>query len=682
MSFLAPLFLLASAGIAIPIFVHLIQRERSRVVQFPSLMFVQKIPYQSVRRRRIRHWALLMLRCAALLLIVLAFARPFLKREVAAAAALGGTREIVILLDHSASMGYGDHWQRAKDAAHQAVRALGATDRATLVLFSRNAEESMRATADRARLDVAIDAAKVDAESTRYGPALKLAESILLRSTARRRETVLVSDFQRAGWTGSEDVHFPEGYAVTPVSVATPNPSNVAVPSVTFSRQSFSGQERVTVTAGIANRGAAPQDVPVSLDVEGRPIQTQQAHVAPNAATSITFTQFTLDRPIVKGIVRAGSDQLPADNTFHFTVSPTAPVSLLVVESADRDSSLYLSKALSVSSSPTFQADVMPVVRVSPNNFEKRAVVILNDVAFPPAAQNGALKKYVERGGGLLIAAGEHTTWPDGEKDLMPGTLGPIVDRTQGRGATLGFIDRSHFVFEIFKAPRSGDFSAAQIYRYRRIDPAPGDRVLARFDDGAVAAVERRVGGGRVILWASTLDTSYSDLPLKPVYLPLVTQIVKYLAQFEAPHAWQTVGQVVDVQSLTKSRANWVVVTPSGKRVTSAGPLELDEQGIYEVRPAAGSGDGFAPQAIAVNIDPAEEDLTPIDPAELVAAVTGHAASAPAAGLPSAAEAEQIDIKDAEKKQSFWWYLLVTGLLLLAAETVVSNRLSQGEKFL
>ena len=683
MSFLAPLFLLASAAIAVPVFVHLIQRERKRVIPFPSLMFVQKIPYQSVRRRRIRHWALLAMRCAALLLIVAAFARPFLKQEVAASVALGGTREIVVMLDHSASMGYGDHWQRAKDAAHQAVRTLGNNDKATLVLFSRNAEESMRATSDRARLDTAIDTAKVDADSTRYGPALKLAESILLRSQARRRETILISDFQRTGWTGSEDVHFPEGYIVTAVSVATPGADNIAVPSVTFARAAFANTERVTVTAGIANRGNAAQaDIPVSLQVEGLPIQEQHVKIGPNAAASVTFTQFTLDKPIVKGTVHAGTDPLPADNTFHFTVSPSAPVSLLVVEGGDRDSSLYLTKALAVSTTPIFQTDVMPVVRVSPNNFEKRAVVILNDVAFPPAAANGALKAFVERGGGLLIAAGEHTTWPQGETDLFPGKLGATVDRSAGRGATLGFLDHSHYVFEIFKAARSGDFSAAQIYRYRRIETAPGDRVLARFDDGAIAAAERKVGAGRVIVWASALDDSYSDLPRKPVYLPLVHQLVKYLAQFEAARAWQTVGQVVDVQLLTKSRANWVVVTPSGKRATSSGPLELDEQGVYEVRPAGGSGDGFAPQAIAVNIDPAEEDLTPIDPTELVAAVTGHAAATSAAALPSAAEAEQFDIKEAEHKQSFWWYLLVAGLLLLAAETVVSNRLSQAEKFL
>ena len=683
MSFLTPFFLLASAAVALPIFVHLIQRERKRVIQFPSLMFVQRIPYQSVRRRRIRHWALLLMRCAALLMIVAAFARPFLRQQAIAAAAAGGSRELVVVLDHSASMGFGDHWQRARDAAHAAIRSLGANDRATLVLFSRNAEENMRATTDRARLDAAIDIAKVDADSTRYGPALKLAESILGRSQARRKEAVLISDFQRAGWTGSEDVHFGEGYTLTPVSVASPKANNIAIPSITFARASFSGQERVTVSAGIANKGSEPvSDVPVTLEVEGHQIQTQQAKIGANATASVSFTQFTVDRPIVKGTVRAGTDPLPADNVFHFTVSPAAPVSLLLLTNPDRsDSALYLSQALAISTTPIFRTEVVPVTRVTPANFEKRSVVIFNDVPFPSAGANGTLKKYVESGGGLLVAAGDRTTWPQGEADLLPGTLGPSVDRT-ARGATLGFRDYGHAVFEIFKAPRSGDFSAARIYRYRTLTTGPNDRVLARFDDGAVAAAERKVGLGRVIVLTSTLDDSYSDLPKKPIYLPLVHQLVKYLGQFEAPRSWMTVGQVVDVSALTKARANWLVVTPSGKRVTSAGPLELSEQGVYEIRPAGGGNEATAaPQALAVNIDPAESDLTPIDPAELVAAVTGKATQA-AAVTPGPTETTEADVKDAEKRQALWWYLMLAGLLLLAVETVVSNRLSQGERFL
>ena len=84
MAFLAPLFFAALATFAIPILIHLTQRERKQIVEFPSLMFLEKIPYQSVRRRRIRDWPLLAMRLAAILLIVLAFARPFFDRPISA----------------------------------------------------------------------------------------------------------------------------------------------------------------------------------------------------------------------------------------------------------------------------------------------------------------------------------------------------------------------------------------------------------------------------------------------------------------------------------------------------------------------------------------------------------------------------------------------------------------------
>ena len=86
MSFLTPLFLLGLAALAVPVLIHLTQKERKSVVQFPSLMFLRKIPYESVQRRRIRDWLLLALRLAAIALIVTAFARPFLRGSSLAAA--------------------------------------------------------------------------------------------------------------------------------------------------------------------------------------------------------------------------------------------------------------------------------------------------------------------------------------------------------------------------------------------------------------------------------------------------------------------------------------------------------------------------------------------------------------------------------------------------------------------
>src|SRR4029079_10418785 len=90
MGFVAPLVLVGLGALALPVLIHLIQREKKRVVEFPSLMFLRRIPYQSVRRRRIRDWSLLLMRLAALTLIVMAFARPFFRRDHLAAAAQAG----------------------------------------------------------------------------------------------------------------------------------------------------------------------------------------------------------------------------------------------------------------------------------------------------------------------------------------------------------------------------------------------------------------------------------------------------------------------------------------------------------------------------------------------------------------------------------------------------------------
>src|SRR5947207_11658553 len=154
MNFLAPAFLAGLAAISIPVIIHLINRERKTVVEFPSLMFLQRIPYKSVRRQKLRHILLLVLRCAAVALLVAAFARPFFARRQALAATTGA-REVVVLLDRSASMGYGGRWARAQDAARKAATGLGATDRATLVLFANDAAVASEPTANPDRVGAA-----------------------------------------------------------------------------------------------------------------------------------------------------------------------------------------------------------------------------------------------------------------------------------------------------------------------------------------------------------------------------------------------------------------------------------------------------------------------------------------------------------------------------------------------
>ena len=687
MAFLAPLFLLGLAALAVPVLVHLIQRERKTPIEFPSLMFVRRIPYQSVQRRRITNWPLFLLRCAAIILIVLAFSRPFLTQTpVQAAIATSGAREVVILLDRSASMGYADTWQRAQAEAARVIDGLGNGDQATLVLFDRNAEENVRATGDRTRLRAAVEAAELSSGATRYAPALRLAQSLLSRSTLGQKEVIAISDMQRTGWERPEEIQFPEGTTFTPVSVAPADPRNISVTSVAFNRARFATEERITITAALTNRGPETvSGVPVTLQSDGIQTGSTQVTLPPGVATPVSFPAFTLSQAFARGVVKAGSDPLEADNAFNFVLSPTRPSPVLVVtrDGAAPMESLYLASGLAVGTPPAFQVETMPVSKLNASALSRASVVVLSDVTVP-GPLGPELKKFVERGGGILAILGSRSGSLDGEGTLLPGTLAEPKDAPGGRFETLGVIDFSHEAFELFKTPNSGDFSSVRFFRFRPITPEPTDAVLARFADGTVAMVERKVAGGRVIAFGSTLDGDWNDLVLKPVFVPLLHQITRYLGQVETQPEWQTSGQVVDVTqrvaALTSGGTDQrvtsaVVLSPSGRRTTvgeggAASSVDVNEQGFYEIRPQGGAASG-RPFTLAVNLEAGESDLSAMDAQEFTAGATGRAS------LIANAAPTEVRPEETERRQSVWWFLLLIGFVLLVAESVLANRLSQ-----
>lgn len=674
MQFLAPLFFVALAGLAIPVLLHLTQREKKQIIRFPSLMFVRRIPYQSVRRRKIQHWLLLLVRVAALAMIILAFARPLISQSNLPVVSGAGARELVVLLDTSYSMGFAGRWESARAAAHEQINALSGGDRASVVLFSSGADIAVRSGTERSTLSAAVAAAKPGSGATRYAPALKVAGSILAESTLPRREVVLISDFQRTGWRGEEGTRLPDGTVLTPVPVTNgADQVNVSVTAVSLARSTFSDQERITVTAGVTNRSEqSVSGAALTLEVNGIKHGTKPVQLEPGAAGSVEFEPVLVGGRNMKATVTLSPDALEADNTFHFVISPTEPVRVTVLDRGSAASSLYLARALAVSEAPRVEAVTRQPEALSDDVLRRSTAVVLNDVPVSsPLARR--LAAFVEQGGGLFVAAGERASWPS-DVDLLPGFIGRPIDRSRGTAARVGALEFSHPVFEPFRAPRSGNFSTVPIYGYRDISPAKNAQVLARFDGTAPAVLERRVGRGRVLLWASTLDTTWSDLPRSNVFLPFVHRSLRHLAAYTEPRPWLNVGQVLDASTaaLQGDAAQRVALTPSGKRVPledeGAEVVELTEQGFYELR--ARDKDVVV---VAANVDPNEGDLTPMDPKDIAAAAAGGGRSARAGGpvgTPLTLEAQ-------EKSQRLWWYLLVLGLLLLGADTIMSNRLAK-----
>ena len=677
LSLLVPAFLAGLLAIAVPIWVHLRNRTKSETIEFPSLMFLERIPYRSVQRQTLRHRMLFALRVLALGLLALAFARPFLGAAPPGLAGPSGTREVVVLLDRSWSMGYEGHWDEAVAAVSEVVSDVAAGDLVSLVLFDEEATVALESSVDRTALQAALGAASPGFGATSYAAAFRAAQRILAESTLPRREAVIVSDFQRTGWDPEAEVELPQGTVVRPVAVGDSG-ENISVVDVTLRRVAglaADAPEQVVVLARITRQGGTGElRVPVRLEVDGHPALEQGTSLPESGAVRVEFDALPVGEQPLRGTIRAGDDDLPGDNEFYFVIAPGQAVPVLILEnpSASGSDSLFIERALRIGSDPTFRVEREVLSDLGPRDLVGRSLVILNDVGVIDAATAATLRDFLEGGGGVLVAFAELSPDRDAD-DLLPFAVGSMSDRTAELGASLAYLNTSHPALQLFGDADGGDFATARFYRYRSLLPVPQRGVLARFDDGSPALLEVPVGGGRLLVWTSSLDNFWSDFPVQPVFLPFLHQVSKHAANYREPPAWLTAGRRPAPRQLVLAASagsfGEAATASVDGRVAGNGPRELSP-GFHEVEWVDPQG---RPQSagIALNLARSEADLSRTDPEEIAASAVWRAGGSVESDEEPVATPEQI-----EGGQSVWWYLLILAFLLLVVETGLSNRLS------
>jgi len=233
----------------------------------------------------------------------------------------------------------------------------------------------------------------------------------------------------------------------------------------------------------------------------------------------------------------------------------------------------------------------------------------------------------------------------------------------------LAEVDFQHSIFRLFADPGQSDPSSAQFYQYFKTKPLTPESTLAFFDDGNPAILERKVGAGKVILFTSSLDAEWNNLPVKAIFLPLIYQTLDYVASERKGQKSLLVGDSVplrNAQLTPLNNSDCAVKYPSGKKVVPEGDVFYDtsEPGIYEIRK------NNKTSYVAVNVDPRESDLTPIPPDELqdlVARVSEtNIQSVSFSGV-------KLD-EQQEKNQKIWRFVILGVILLLIAETWLANR--------
>ena len=171
------------------------------------------------------------------------------------------------------------------------------------------------------------------------------------------------------------------------------------------------------------------------------------------------------------------------------------------------------------------------------------------------------------------------------------------------RTVSIGEIDATHPALRGVDELRTANFT-----RYLPVDPATDDRVLIRLDDGTPLLLERGVGAGRVLLFTSSLDREWNDLPVQPVFVPFLAGLANHLLGGAGFTSEADLGSTLAVRAL--GLAGGQIFDPRGEKALGLGAGDdvlLDQIGFYEV---VGGG---TTELVAVNFDPREADLTPVD---------------------------------------------------------------------
>lgn len=683
-SWISPLYLAGTLLLALPILLHLVQKDRSDGIRFPSLMFLQQIPLREKRRLEIRNWLLLLLRCLLLLLVVLAFARPFLVDSGESIALDTERHDSVIVLDRSYSMRIVDHWQQAQDIALRLVDEKQARDRIGIVLFDESAQvlSDLTTNADDLRRLLRRQAPGLRATRLRLG--LEQATRLLAASNASTKQVLLISDFQAVALEPGEVAQLTRDIELKTFAVEVATAVNATLSAVTLGPSAQGTADEFALTVEVTNHAASALQRQLRLVVNGREIARRDLRVEAGEVVTETFDKLNAGMHLVRGVVSLDDDALALDNHAYFVYSHKQQVPVLIVESAvpRANQSLYVENALHLARTPAFSITRRRWQELQAEDLAEYSVIIVNDASIPGGLLGASLEDFVVAGGGLLVAIGDRVEgdWASADRGFLPGSLSHQVDARPGEAFNISSIVDAHPLLNAEDAQLGVDLSSARVFSYRNLEPGAGDRVLARYSDGGVALLETTRLSGRVLVLTTTLDTHWNDLALQPAFLPFLHQALRYLAAFEPPAQDFALGSVVDVMRYARALAGGnAVVAAAGDadlvvETPSSGEIRLDRQaplllvtepGFYQVHRATPAN---AEVVLAANINPVESNLKILDVERFVEEIRASAVPPPAAGLLTRHQAVEY-----EQQQQLWYLMLCVALALMLLEAIAAN---------
>src|SRR5665213_2864161 len=391
MGLIAPWFLAGLAALAVPVYVHLLRQHTTTPRPFSSLMFFERRTQSSIKHRRLRYLLLLSLRAILLVLLVLAFANPFINRS---AASMNAEKLQLLVIDNSFSMRAGT---RLADAQREALSVLSSrrpSDHAQVMSLGSRMQVLTQPSLDAGALRTAVESIQPGDSRAGYGE-LSRAVRALAETVHTPIEVHFFSDMQKSAMPAS----FSELALPTNVSLVLHPMAKESAPNWTVESVNAPGQvwdpKKAHVQAVIAGFGTAAATRTVSLIVNGKTAATKTVNVPENGRATAEFQSLDVPYGFTRCEVRIDSaDSLPADDESYFAVNRTDPRrALFVADAGDSRSPLYFKSAIGSAAETAFALDVVSAGEAAQQQLSNYAFIVLSDLISVPANFENALTR-------------------------------------------------------------------------------------------------------------------------------------------------------------------------------------------------------------------------------------------------------------------------------------------------
>lgn len=545
MTFLNPAVLIGLLAAAIPVIIHLLNLRKLKKIEFSTLAFLKELQKNKIRKIKIKQWLLLAIRVLIVLFIVMAFARPALRGLSIAGTTSAAKTTAVFIVDNSFSMSVlgqnGSYFNQAKDLTRRIIEQLKEGDEAAILFLSED-DQQINLTNDFNQLINRLNQSELSFIKGDLHKSITLAAQLVNKSNNFNREIYLLTDFQKNIFPQNElktdlSEFFNENVKLYSFQLSEKKVFNLAVDEIKSANQIFEKDKPITFNITISNY--SEQDVQngvISVFVNQKRAAQKSFDVDAGKSVLLDIDAIADATGFIDVFAEIESDDIELDNKRYSSVFIPDKISSLII-SDDISSHRFLKLALQTIGQQKLKLEERKSNQIGGIQLKNYDVIFICTDNISQG--NEKLIQYVKDGGSLFIIPQVNTDinrfnnlLAQLNLPITNGFAGKLNDKTLS--VQFDKIDFNHPVFlNLFKKDDKKNIESPSINYFLKYSTQGKGTNIITLTDGSSFLSEFNQGKGKIFLFNTANDLSWSNFPLKTIYAPLIVKSVYYLSQKE-----------------------------------------------------------------------------------------------------------------------------------------------------